>query len=146
MEESMSSLRRSYCVIMPQYHSQRREIEDFLKQRRIKVTRSFEKRFPRREEENLREELPGCLVDQRSPEGAYVIIHVEADNLSQRFYDIRWHTVPGTNKQFRDVCFWPTSDVSRFTVRIIHEPCAVARVAAAFRNSVNKGCGASGRA
>ena len=116
MEESMSSLRRSYCVIMPQYHSQRREIEDFLKQRRIKVTRSFEKRFPRREEENLREELPGCLVDQRSPEGAYVIIHVEADNLSQRFYDIRWHTVPGTNKQFRDVCFWPTSedDVERF--------------------------------
>jgi len=106
----MSSLRRSYCVIMPQYHSQRREIEDFLKQRRIKVTRSFEKRFPRREEGNLREELPGCLVDQRNPEGAYVIIHVEAENLSQQFYDIRWHTVPGTSRQFRDVCFWPADE------------------------------------
>jgi len=115
----MSSLRpyrRGYCVIMPQFHAARLEIKAFLPQNGIRVSQSFEKRFPRREGADLRNELSGCLVGPRNLEESYVIIHVEANNLSQRFHDIRQRTVPGTNEQFRDVCFWPTSedDVERF--------------------------------
>src|SRR3989338_7887349 len=109
----MSSLKthsRGYCVIVPQFHAARLDIEALLTQNGIIIRRSFEKRFLLGKDKVLRAKLPECLVGQHDPCAPYIVIRVEADNLDQRLHDIRWHVVPETNIQFRDACFWPISD------------------------------------
>jgi hypothetical protein len=117
----MSSLQRSYVVVMPQHLPLTGKVVAVLKEAGVHVGKKTEMKFKKADLPNLRNLLPGILVEQPAPEiedRPHIRINISAENLGEKLRTLQSHTMSGESKhhgygdvllefQFRDACWWP---------------------------------------
>lgn len=110
-------------VLMPQFVGVSNTVEEIIAAAEgVTLVEKAEKRFPPNKLGELRLNLPGSMVEAKSPEERpHIIFRLEGDDLINKLHAVRNREIPNTKStipffnlaphlcQFRDVCWWPQS-------------------------------------